>query len=123
MLELRVSTRSKAVLAVIGVAVPSGGLIAPVGMGTADFTVTTQDVAPLAFVPKRVIAQLGSPASLDGQSSTDPNGLALEYCCVVRDFTQDDATMQGCFTVRRAALDLDNAVGAKVFEAQSRNGE
>jgi catechol 2,3-dioxygenase-like lactoylglutathione lyase family enzyme len=53
----------------------------------------------------------------------DPNGLSLEYCCVVRDFTQDDATMQGHFTVRRAALDLDNAVGAKVFEAQSRNGE
>ncbi|MBW8887638.1 MAG: hypothetical protein JF616_07760 [Fibrobacteres bacterium] len=26
-----------------GVAVPSGGLISPVGMGTADFTVTTQD--------------------------------------------------------------------------------
>ncbi len=52
----------------------------------------------------------------------DPNGLSLEYCCVVRDFTQDDATMQGRFTVRRAALDLDNAVGAKVFEAQSVHG-
>src|SRR6266853_5540809 len=44
----------------------------------------------------------------------DPNGLSLEYCCVVRDFTEDDATMQERFTVRRAALDLDNAVGAKV---------
>ena len=53
---------------------------------------------------------------------SDPNGLSLEYCCVVRDFTQDDATMQGRFTVRRAALDLDNAVGAKVFEAQSVHG-
>jgi len=52
----------------------------------------------------------------------NPNGLSLEYCCVVRDFTQDDATMQGRFTVRRAALDLDNAVGAKVFEAQSVHG-
>ena len=53
----------------------------------------------------------------------DPNGLSLEYCCVLRDFTEDDAMMQGRFTVRRAALDLGNATGAKVFKAQSRNGE
>ena len=51
----------------------------------------------------------------------DPNGLSLEYCCVLRDFTEDDAMMQECFTVRRAALDL--ATGAKVFTAQSRNGD
>src|SRR5216684_3395685 len=36
----------------------------------------------------------------------DPNGLSLEYCCVLRDFTEDDAIMQECFTVQRAALDL-----------------
>ena len=54
---------------------------------------------------------------------SDPNGLSLEYCCVLRDFTEDDAMMQECFTVRRAALDLGNATGAKVFTAQSRNGD
>jgi catechol 2,3-dioxygenase-like lactoylglutathione lyase family enzyme len=27
----------------------------------------------------------------------DPNGLMLEYCCLVREFTQDDATMQTRF--------------------------
>ena len=53
----------------------------------------------------------------------DPNGLSLEYCCVLRDFTEDDAMMQERFTVRRAALDLGNATGAKVFTAQSRDGD
>src|SRR5215469_4865652 len=38
----------------------------------------------------------------------DPNGLSLEYCCVLRNFTEDDATMQERFTVSRAALELDN---------------
>jgi catechol 2,3-dioxygenase-like lactoylglutathione lyase family enzyme len=53
----------------------------------------------------------------------DPNGLSLEYCCVVRDFTEDDATMQERFTVPRAALELGNATGAKIFRAQSVRGK
>jgi catechol 2,3-dioxygenase-like lactoylglutathione lyase family enzyme len=39
----------------------------------------------------------------------DPNGLSLEYCCLVRSFTKDDATMQERFTVPFAALELANA--------------
>jgi catechol 2,3-dioxygenase-like lactoylglutathione lyase family enzyme len=35
----------------------------------------------------------------------DPNGMTLEYCCMMRNFTVDDATMQERFTVPRAALD------------------
>lgn len=35
----------------------------------------------------------------------DPNGLLLEYCCAVRNFTADDATMQERFTLPRAALE------------------
>ena len=49
----------------------------------------------------------------------DPNGLSLEYCCVVRDFTKDDAIMQERFTVRRAALELSNTTSAEVSEAKS----
>src|SRR5262249_7500266 len=37
----------------------------------------------------------------------DPNGMSLEYACVVRNLTADDATMQERFTVPRAALELD----------------
>ena len=52
----------------------------------------------------------------------DPNGLSLEYCCVVRNLTKNDAIMQERFTVRRAALDLGNATSAEVSEAQARLG-
>ena len=48
----------------------------------------------------------------------DPDGLALEYCCMVRNLTEDDATMQERFTVPRAALELGNATAAKVFKKQ-----
>jgi hypothetical protein len=35
----------------------------------------------------------------------DSNGLSLEYCCVLRNLTEDDATMQERFTLsNRAAL-------------------
>jgi hypothetical protein len=37
----------------------------------------------------------------------------------MRDFTEDDATMQERFTIPRAALEMGNAISAKVFEAQS----
>ena len=49
----------------------------------------------------------------------DPNGLSLEYCCAVRNLTEDDATMQERFTIPRAALELNNTLSAKVPAAQS----
>jgi catechol-2,3-dioxygenase len=36
----------------------------------------------------------------------DPNGISLEYCCVVGNRPEGDAAMHGAFTVRRAALEL-----------------
>ena len=36
----------------------------------------------------------------------DPNGISLEYCCLVGNPPEGDAMMQGRFTVSRAALDL-----------------
>jgi len=52
----------------------------------------------------------------------DPNGLSLEYCCVVRNLTKDDATMQERCAVRRAALELSTATSAEVSQAQSVRG-
>ena len=49
----------------------------------------------------------------------DPNGLSLEYCCMMRNLTEDDATMQGRFTIPRGALELDNTLSTKVPAAQS----
>ena len=43
----------------------------------------------------------------------DPNGLSLEYCCVVGNRREGDAAMQGAFTIRRAALELGNAISAE----------
>jgi catechol 2,3-dioxygenase-like lactoylglutathione lyase family enzyme len=48
----------------------------------------------------------------------DPNGLSLEYCCMVRNLTEDDATMQERFTIPRGALELNNTLSAKVPAAQ-----
>ena len=44
----------------------------------------------------------------------DPNGLSLEYCCVVRDLTEDDARMQERGTISLARLDFANTTGAEV---------
>jgi catechol-2,3-dioxygenase len=44
----------------------------------------------------------------------DPNGLSLEYCCAVRNPAEDDAAMQGRFTIPRDALELTNALSAKM---------
>jgi catechol 2,3-dioxygenase-like lactoylglutathione lyase family enzyme len=49
----------------------------------------------------------------------DPNGLSLEYCCIVRNLTEDDATMQERFTIPRGALELNDTLSAKVPVAQS----
>jgi hypothetical protein len=40
----------------------------------------------------------------------DPNGLSLEYCCMVRNLTKDDATMQESFTIARGALELTDTL-------------
>src|SRR5271167_2201187 len=50
----------------------------------------------------------------------DPNGLSLEYCCVVGNRLEGDAMMRGAFTMRRAALELGNAISA---EAKSGRGK
>src|ERR1700730_5897006 len=52
----------------------------------------------------------------------DPNGLSLEYCCMVRDLTENDATMQERFTIPRGALELNNTLSAKVSAARSTDG-
>ena len=53
----------------------------------------------------------------------DPNGLSLEYCCVVGNRPENDAAMHGEFTVPRAALELNNALNAKVSAARSAGGK
>jgi catechol 2,3-dioxygenase-like lactoylglutathione lyase family enzyme len=52
----------------------------------------------------------------------DPNGLQLEYCCMVRNLTEDDALMQERGTIPRAALELDNTTSAEVSAVQSVRG-
>jgi catechol 2,3-dioxygenase-like lactoylglutathione lyase family enzyme len=38
----------------------------------------------------------------------DPNGMQLEYCCLTREFNQDDATMQDRFSLSVNALGLED---------------
>ena len=45
----------------------------------------------------------------------DPNGLSLEYCCMVRNLNEDDATI----TIPRGALDLNDTITAKVPAARA----
>jgi hypothetical protein len=45
------------------------------------------------------------------------HGLSLEYCCTVRNLTEDDAIMQERYTIPSAALNLGNATSAKVSKA------
>jgi catechol 2,3-dioxygenase-like lactoylglutathione lyase family enzyme len=52
----------------------------------------------------------------------DPNGLSLEYCCAVRNLTEDDARMQERFSIPRGALELNNTLSAKVPTAKSASG-
>lgn len=49
----------------------------------------------------------------------DPNGLSLEYCCIVRDLTEDDARMQERGTITLNALGLDDAGGRDLNRVQS----
>src|SRR5215475_15064811 len=53
----------------------------------------------------------------------DPNGLSLEYCCVVGNPPEGDEMMHGAFTVRRAALELGDALNADVATAKSARGK
>ena len=53
----------------------------------------------------------------------DPNGLSLEYCCMVGNRPEGDVMMRGAFTVRRAALDLGKALSADVAAAKSARGK
>ena len=52
----------------------------------------------------------------------DPNGLQLEYCCTVRNLTDDDARMQERGTIPRAALELDSTNSAALSERESVRG-
>ncbi|HYB91367.1 MAG TPA: VOC family protein [Candidatus Binataceae bacterium] len=49
----------------------------------------------------------------------DPNGISLEYCCLVRNFTEDDAKMQERFEISIEALGLDVAKVAEITAAQA----
>lgn len=49
---------------------------------------------------------------------TDPNGLSLEYCCVVGERPQAGVAAEGAFTVSRAALDLGDALAADTGKAK-----
>jgi catechol 2,3-dioxygenase-like lactoylglutathione lyase family enzyme len=48
----------------------------------------------------------------------DPNGMSLEYCCLARNFTEDDATMQERFELSIQALGLDQANSSEITTAQ-----
>jgi hypothetical protein len=45
--------------------------------------------------------------------------MSLEYCCLVRNFTQDDATMQERFEVSIKALGLDIANADEITSARA----
>jgi catechol 2,3-dioxygenase-like lactoylglutathione lyase family enzyme len=51
----------------------------------------------------------------------DPNGISLEYCCLVREFAEDDAKMQDRFEISVKALGLDQMNVTEVTNAQSHS--
>jgi catechol 2,3-dioxygenase-like lactoylglutathione lyase family enzyme len=51
----------------------------------------------------------------------DPNGISLEYCCLVRDFVEDDASMQDRFEISVKALGLNQNEVGEVTQAQSHS--
>jgi catechol-2,3-dioxygenase len=51
----------------------------------------------------------------------DPNGISLEYCCLVRDFVDDDAKMQDRFEISVNALGLGAGEIGEVTTAQSHS--
>jgi catechol 2,3-dioxygenase-like lactoylglutathione lyase family enzyme len=48
----------------------------------------------------------------------DPNGMSLEYCCLARNFTEDDATMQERFEISIRALGLDEVNAEEITTAR-----
>jgi catechol 2,3-dioxygenase-like lactoylglutathione lyase family enzyme len=53
----------------------------------------------------------------------DPNGISLEYCCMIGKRPEGDAAMHGAFTVRRAALELtDTLAKAQPTGARAKMG-
>ena len=44
----------------------------------------------------------------------DPNGISLEYACILRDLTEDDARMQERGTITLKALGLEDAGGREL---------
>ena len=53
----------------------------------------------------------------------DPNGLSLEYCCLVRDLTEDDARMQERGTIPLARLDFKNRPGVDLSRVPPARGK
>jgi catechol 2,3-dioxygenase-like lactoylglutathione lyase family enzyme len=51
----------------------------------------------------------------------DPNGISLEYCCLVREFAADDANMQERFEISVQALGLNKRDVGEVTTAQSHS--
>ena len=51
----------------------------------------------------------------------DPNGISLEYCCLVREFVEDDANMQERFEISIKALGLNQKDVGEVTTAQSHS--
>jgi catechol 2,3-dioxygenase-like lactoylglutathione lyase family enzyme len=49
----------------------------------------------------------------------DPNGLSLEYCCLVGDHPQDAPIRRGEFMLPRAALELSDELNATTRTAES----
>src|SRR5258707_10818298 len=54
---------------------------------------------------------------------SDPNGLSLEYCCLVRDLTEDDAVMQERGTIPLARLGFKNTTRAELTRVPSTRGK
>jgi catechol 2,3-dioxygenase-like lactoylglutathione lyase family enzyme len=54
---------------------------------------------------------------------SDPNGLSLEYCCLVRDLTEDDAVMQERGTIPLARLGFKKTTGAELSRVPSARGK
>jgi len=48
----------------------------------------------------------------------DPNGISLEYCCMVGERPQAGAIAEGAFTIRCAALDLGDALAADIAKTK-----
>jgi catechol 2,3-dioxygenase-like lactoylglutathione lyase family enzyme len=51
----------------------------------------------------------------------DPNGISLEYCCLMREFVADDARMQDRFEISIHALGLNKKDVGEVTKAQSHS--